>query len=293
MFIIIQKQLIEMSLRSLSSYLFLTALLISCTKPMQKKTDVTKNKEITANEDVIFELDFENNKRGAYDSIHLNNDVGVVNWSSIDGRAQMEEDSLHGKVLKVFYPKGSVGPKQGGIQFDKTLPKAEAYYLDYYLKFKEGFDFRLGGKLHGLTSGGEKFTGGIHPDNGEGWSARYMWRKGGELVLYFYHMDMKGKWGDDLNMNTTLLHGKWYRITQYIKLNSGDQFNGVMEVWLDGKRILFDEQVRYRLAPLGEIDSFYFSTFHGGNTADWAPKNDSYIYFDKFKVSVNKPENLN
>lgn len=290
---IIKKQLIEMNLRLLIAQTIFLLLFISCKMPIQKESDSNDDKEVISSKNYVFELDFEKNKVGTYDSVHLKNDVGLVNWSSMDGRGQIEEDSLHGKVLKVFYPKGAVGPKQGGIQFDKSLPKAEAYYLDYYLKFKTGFDFRLGGKLPGLTSGGEKFTGGVHPDMGEGWSARYMWRKDGELVLYFYHLDMKKKWGDDLKMNTTLEDGKWYRITQYIKVNSADQFNGVMEVWLDGEQIYLNKQVRFRLAPLGQIDSFYFSTFHGGNTDDWGPKNDSYIYFDKFKVSVNKPMNLN
>ena len=61
---------------------------------------------------------------------------------------------------------------------------------------------------------------------------------------------------------------------------------------VDGNKVINDEKVRYRVAPLGEINSFYFSTFHGGNTPAWAPKKDSYIYFDDIKVSREKPENL-
>ena len=77
-------------------------------------------------------------------------------------------------------------------------------------------------------------------------------------------------------------------IKQHIKLNDTDKFNGIMEVWVDNEKVLHNNDVRYRLAPLGDIDSFYFSTFHGGNTEDWAPKNDSYIYFDNFKISTHK-----
>ena len=242
---------------------------------------------------IIFQLDFEKNNIGSYLGDNLINDIGEVTWSTIDDRATIEEDSLHGKVLKVFYPKGSLGPEQGGIQFNKPLPDSEEYYLDYYLKFKKGFDFRLGGKLPGLTSGGAKFTGGVHPYNGEGWSARYMWKKGGEVIVYFYHMDMEGKWGDAVKMNTTFDADRWYRITQHIKINDSDKMNGIMEVWVDGNKVINDDKVRYRVAPLGEINSFYFSTFHGGNTPDWAPKNDSYIYFDDIKVSCVKPDNLN
>ncbi|MFI1745721.1 glycosyl hydrolase [Thalassobellus sediminis] len=245
------------------------------------------------NNATIFKLDFEKNNIGTYNEDNLTNDIGNANWSSIKNRASIEEDDVHGKVLKVFYPKGSIGPEQGGIQFDKPLPNADEYYLDYFLKFKDGFDFKLGGKLPGLTSGGSTFTGGVHPTKGEGWSARYMWKKQGEAIVYFYYKDMKGKWGDGIKMNTVFNTEKWYRITQHIKLNSDDKTNGIMEVWVDGNKVITNNKVRYRLAPLGQINSFYFSTFHGGNTPDWAPKNDSYIYFDDFKVTINKPEDLN
>ncbi len=240
----------------------------------------------------IFQLDFEKNSTGEYTDEKLLKDIEKVNWVSIENRATIETDTVHGKVLKVKFPKGTVGPKQGGIQFDKPLPKSMDYYLDYYIKFADGFDFVKGGKLPGLTSGGEKYTGGTHPKNGEGWSARFMWSEGNKIIVYFYHMDMKGRWGDVIYTNKVFSTDKWHRITQHLKINTGKKFNGVMEVWIDSEKVISDSNVRYRLAPLGEIDSFYFSTFHGGNTKDWAPKNDSYIYFDDFKVTTLKPKGL-
>lgn len=240
----------------------------------------------------VFQLDFENNIVGDYNDEKLVKDVVKVNWVSTEGRSTIEEDTEHGKVVKVKFPKGTVGPKQGGIQFDKPLPKSDDYYLDYYVKFADGFDFVKGGKLPGLTSGGEKYTGGTHPKKGEGWSARFMWSEGNKIIVYFYHMDMKGRWGDVIYTNKIFTTGKWHRLTQHLKMNSGKKFNGAMEVWVDGEKVVDNQEVRYRLAPLGEIDSFYFSTFHGGNTKDWAPKNDSYIYFDDFKVTTSKPKGL-
>lgn len=265
-------------------YSVVVLLIISCSV---KKTTVNKQ-----DANPIFKLNFENNKIGAYTDDDLLNDVGNVNWKIVEDKASIVEDSLYGKVLKVKYPKGAVGPKKGGIQFDKPLPKSTEYYLDYYVKFDKNFDFSLGGKLPGLTSGGETYTGGVHPDNGEGWSARYMWREKGAIILYFYHMDMKHKWGDIIEMYTTFQKNKWYRITQYLKMNDTDKFNGVMQVWVNGKKVVNNTKVRYRLAPLGDIDSFYFSTFHGGNTADWAPKNDSYCFFADFQITKNKPQGL-
>ncbi len=247
---------------------------------------------MNTNQNTVFQLDFEKNELGRYTDKNLLEDVGDIRWKIIEDKATIENDSIHGKVLKVKYPKGGIGPKETGIQFDKEIAKSKEYYLDYFLKFKKGFDFRLGGKLPGLTSGGSKYTGGIHPKNGEGWSARYMWRDKGAMIVYFYYMDNKHKWGDIVEMDTIFSTDKWYRITQHLKMNDTDKFNGIMEVWVDGKQVTNEREVRYRLAPLGEIDTFYFSTFHGGNTEDWAPKKDSYIYFDDFKVTKNKPKGL-
>lgn len=246
---------------------------------------VKKNTTPVSN-NVVFNLDFENNNIGVYSDTNLNKDVGEVTWKLLDERASIEEDASHGRVLKVLYPKGSIGPKQSGVQFNKPLPKADEYTLEYDMKFMKGFDFALGGKLPGLTSGGEKYTGGIHPENGEGWSARYMWVVDGEIIVYFYHMDMEHEWGDTVKLNILFKPGQWHHIKQHIKLNNTNKFNGIMEVWIDGKKVLHNDTVRYRLAPLGDIDSFYFSTFHGGNTEDWAPKNDSFISFDNFKVTT-------
>ncbi|MFW5775048.1 MAG: polysaccharide lyase, partial [Chitinivibrionales bacterium] len=58
------------------------------------------------------------------------------------------------KTLRVDYPKGGVGPTATGMQFpvdfqNITSLSQKAYdslHLRYYVKFEEGFDFRLGGK---------------------------------------------------------------------------------------------------------------------------------------------------
>lgn len=265
-----------------------TLLILIVTFGCKTTTKTVQNQE----QITVFQLDFENNELGEYLDSNLLKDVGDVRWKIVEDKASIEFHAGHGKVLKVKYPKGAVGPKNGGIQFDKEIAKSKEYYLDYYLKFGENFDFALGGKLPGLTSGGNKYTGGTHPKNGEGWSARYMWREKGAMIVYFYHMDNEHEWGDIVEMDTVFDRNKWYRITQHLKMNDTDKFNGIMEVWVDGKKVTNETNVRYRLAPLGEIDTFYFSTFHGGNTQGWAPKNDSYIYYDDFKVTTNKPKGL-
>ncbi|MCI2229843.1 hypothetical protein MC378_11755 [Polaribacter sp. MSW13] len=240
----------------------------------------------------FLELNFDTSEKGKYTKLDLVKEAGEIRWSLFENRANIVADpeEKKGNVLKVDYPKGTVGPQTNGVQFIKTLPASNEYYLDYYLYFEEGFDFRQGGKLPGLTSGGSTYTGGHHPDNGEGWSARYMWVKKGEAIVYFYYVDMKSKYGDAVKLGVHFKTGKWYRLTQRIKLNEDNLSNGIMQVWVDGKQVVNNTNVRYRLWGKGEIDSFYFSTFHGGATEDWSPKNDSSALFDAIKVTKSKPD---
>ncbi len=243
--------------------------------------------------DKVFTVDFSKDKPGLYTDDDVRNDFGNIKWVLTKERGEITKEDGHGNILRVSYPEGAVGPQEGGIQFVRKLPGSNEYYLDYYIKAEEGFDFGKGGKLPGLTSGGDKFTGGIHPENGEGWSARYMWVKDGGLIVYLYYVDMKGKYGDQLVLkNCKLKPGKWHRLTQHIVLNTGNKKNGKVEVWFDEKKVVDERGLRLRMNGLGLIDAFYFSTFHGGATPDWAPKNDSFMRFDNITVSKVVPDFL-
>ena len=237
--------------------------------------------------EVVIEQDFENNIPGPYTSEALHADWGDVDWDQLFGRAAIVVDASeeHRKVLEVSYPKGSVGPQEGGAQFVLNLEPGNEYRLRYDLKVSEDYDFRLGGKLPGLTSGGGRYTGGHKPDQGQGWSARYMWREHGNMVLYLYSLDMKGKWGDDHPFAMPPLErNRWYRVEQHIRINQQNQSDGLIEVWVDGEKVLNLTGIRLRLGDLGQIDSFFFSTFFGGNTPEWGPLNDCKSYFDNFVI---------
>ncbi|MCK5781958.1 MAG: hypothetical protein KAH10_05175 [Flavobacteriales bacterium] len=242
-----------------------------------------------------FKLDFKNTSLGKLTSEKLIKESDSLKWDLLSDNTEIVNDKERGKVLKVKYPKGNVGPNSigaSGSQFLKELTPANEYYLDYYVKFDKGFDFAKGGKLPGLTSGGDKYTGGNHPHNGEGWSTRYMWVDKGGLILYFYFIDMAHKYGDVIQTNIQFETGKWYRLTQRVKINKTDSKDGILQVWVDGKEVINKQNVRFRIGEQGMIDTFYFSTFHGGATSDWAPQNDSYSRFDKFVISTEKPDFL-
>lgn len=242
---------------------------------------------VVSKEKPVLEVDFDDGKLGAYSKLQISTHWPGLDWHSTNSSELVNtEDKKHHLALQAKYPKEAVGPKEGGAQFAVALPPSQEMWLSYQVKFVQGFDFRLGGKLPGLTSGGSKFTGGRLPKNGEGWSARYMWKKQGEAVIYLYYMDMPGKWGENIKLSGFKFKpGRWHTLVQHIKVNTIGKMNGLLNVWIDGVPVLSRNNIQYRGQQNALIDTFYFSTFHGGNTAKWGPKNDSIALFDNFKIS--------
>ena len=233
-------------------------------------------------------VNFEQQPLGPYTDERLRQDWGAVAWSALHGRAHIVTDeTAGGQALALSYPAGSVGPAQGGGQFLVPLAPATEKWLRYRVKFEPGFDFRLGGKLPGLNSGRGQYSGGNLPRAGEGWSARFVWGEGGQINLYLYTVETAGPWGDVLPLGATAIAepGRWHTLTQRIRLNTPGAADGVLEVWVDGKRVLSQGQRRWRSGDQGLIDSLFFSTFHGGGDAAWAPRVDGQALFDDFVIS--------
>ena len=250
---------------------------------------------IFGQENIVWDLSFKNTNTGQLTEAELINEGGQMEWIGLYDNAFVVNDSERGNSLRIAYPEGTVGPPNNGSQFPKKISSSEEYFLDYYVKFEEGFDFKKGGKLPGLTSGGSNWTGGNDPTEGQGWSARYMWESGSNLVVYLYYVDKEHAYGDPIYLDKKIefQSGKWYRLTQRIKLNdvyTPGNGNGILQVWVDGQEVLFRDDFRFRFEGKGYVDSFYFSTFHGGSDSDWAPSVDSYARFDKFVVSTDIPD---
>jgi len=197
------------------------------------------------------------------------------------------------KSLRITYPKDSVGPSGNGAQVNIILPERDEYYLSYRLRFSDNFSFKLGGKLPGLA-GGDLCSGGQVCDGTNGYTARFMWRRDGKIVLYLYHMDKKGMWGDDIPLvyptgeNVAFKRGEWYQITERVRINSGiTAYDGEVEVWINGIRVLLHTGIRFTTNGEG-VNRFYFSTFHGGNTAEWGPEETCHLNVDDILISDDK-----
>lgn len=203
--------------------------------------------------------------------------------------------------LQVNYPQGSVGPEQGGAQFPMLFEKWQGLQplyrsltLEYCLKFNDGFDFRKGGKLPGLMGGGDSWSrsGGQQPNGANGWTLRYMWRSEGRAVIYAYlPASPNGRygnqpWGQDIELYKRFKPGQWHCLKQSVTINELGKEDGQLRVWFDGELVLDRSDITYRLedTPQGFIGGVYFSSFHGGNTADWAPQQDSTALFNGFRI---------
>lgn len=191
-------------------------------------------------------------------------------------------------ALKVTTQAKTYGWLKSGAHLFSNIAPRDSYTLEYDVRFGEadgsGFDFRQGGKLPGL-SGGISTSGGRKPQ-GDGWTVRYMWREKGALVVYVYHLDMQGKYGDDLLLKVNAITGQWYRLKMQVKLNTADETkDGVIKVWIDDKLALEKTDLRFRTGNQAPIDHFFFAHFWGGQDPAWAPEVTSSTYFRNFKLS--------
>ncbi|EST09896.1 hypothetical protein PSEUBRA_000293 [Kalmanozyma brasiliensis GHG001] len=209
-------------------------------------------------------------------------------------------------VLQIFYPAHSYSPSVnpvGGTQFYAFTPfdlsQATSVTLNYSVYFPSNYTFVQGGKLPGLYGGAEGCGGGNNAS--DCWSSRMAWRTDGAGELYAYLPQAKqntsamlavppksyvnSDYGISLGRGSfSYATGGWTNISQTITLQQGKgKRNGVFDIKVDGKQVIYYDQVYY---PRG-IKGILFSTFFGGATEDWATPVDQYSYFKGFSVRIN------
>jgi hypothetical protein len=205
-----------------------------------------------------------------------------------------KEGTDSSKALKVYY----LGNERGSKRVIKTMPLSHAMSsatLSFAVKFCEGFDFAKGGKLHGFAPE-NPVTGGspIEPD---GWSARAMWGKGGQIKTYVYHQGMKGKYGDAKPAPAFRFEsGRYYRLSYRLTLNQpASASNGEFSIWVNDEQVVKHSDLQLRASENAStlIHQFMFNTFHGGNSPEWAPRDTKgnfkrdCAYFDNIRITGN------
>ncbi len=273
-----------------------TAFLLGGLHTSYKATKIVSQKKIV--------VGFEQHRAGTkYNKSAQEKDWDVV-WSKeswMNNYAFITDSEAHSgnKSLKITHRPDA---RTGGNALWK-LPAEKEYYLSYWVKFEDDFDFEgteYGtGKLPGLGGAGGLCVGGTNGsaicDGNNGFSARYFWREDGRAVLNLKHMDKPAtsKWNPDLRLidsngkDKYFQPGQWHNLIQRVKINDGSQANGEVDVWMDGEQVLSVQGYRFVTNNKG-IDNLYFNTFHGGaNDRRWWPERTVYSYWDDFVVSTS------
>lgn len=189
-----------------------------------------------------------------------------------------------GSGLRAVYKPTSRG--SGRLTDRIPFQKSSTARLEFDVIFEDGWEFVKGGKLHGL--GGGTTTSGCEPPSKDGWSARFMWRSQGELVVYVYDQDRKERCGDDYSTGFYLPTKRFVHLSMHIKTNSNPNLaDGRIEVLVDGHHCKSISGLRLTGRKDIAIDTFMFSTFFGGADRSWAPSKPVSAVFDNFLISVD------
>jgi hypothetical protein len=206
-----------------------------------------------------------------------------------------EPDSPFPTFLRVRFPRGSASPaatrkegaRIGGGQFYSTegIQPRDSLRLSYYVRFAKNFDFVKGGKLPGLF-GGRMTSGGRIPNGTNGFSTRFMWRRGGAGEAYLY-LPTSTDYGTSYGRGNWFFQpGVWHHLEQRVVLNEPGTANGSIQVWLDGKSVLTQPNLTFRTINSLKIEGIFFSTFFGGDDTSWASSQDTYIDFANFSLAA-------
>lgn len=201
-------------------------------------------------------------------------------------------------ALKVDYVGYDRGSKRviSVIDLPRTLNHAT---LHFDVLFPPDFQFVRGGKLHGFGPANRVTGGGnITP---AGWSARMMFKENGRMATYTYCHNKDTKWGrggqDTHPFSFDNYRGRYMTVTLYVRLNHPPtEKNGLSMIFINGKHVHVDNNIQFRTVDheKSKIQTFLFSTFHGGSGKKWAPKDDRgdfttvSAYFDNFEVYAGK-----
>lgn len=193
-------------------------------------------------------------------------------------------------AIKVAYEGYKYGSKRIVIAYPlkRAVPAAK---LSFDVCFDNDFQWVEGGKLHGLAS--KKIVSGGEPRKVDSWSARILFQENGKCATYLYDQSKNKKWGiGDGSRITVFQKQKWHHIELIVKLNDVDKSNGSSEIKIEGKQIVSSNNIIFREINTDQslIQTFLFSTFHGGHSIKYAPVDENknfktvYAYYDNFKV---------
>lgn len=207
------------------------------------------------------------------------------------------------KVLKIRYPEGSYAGIPGTgtgfyiYPFGKVVQFTKAT-LEYDILFPANFLWVKGGKLPGLFGGRPSCTGA--DEAMDCYSARFMWDKNGngygylyvpkyaphlpEFCLYTNYKDCVRTYAFNFNQTSYFTTDKWIHVKEHIELNTINQPNGKLQVWIDGKLKADYDKIIWRVDSKVFTLGFQIESFFGGSSSpDFATPIEQFSYFKGFK----------
>jgi len=244
-------------------------------------------------------------------SRYRNETVHGPNASSMDIVAD-PANSGRGNVLRTLHRQGRGGNsiRAGGFRFRADLPPSNEYYFAYDFYVPSNWFQPLQHKMPGLINGtlleaSHAFEQAPTTENLVAFTALMQshsqgafGRGDGSLAGYTYDKDRVQAYdwlntvdpaSEGVSGQYLIPRGRWIKIEQYMKVNTGGQRNGELKVWVDGV-LMSDQLHRWRDASSTRlIDGMWMYSFYGGNPSD--PRNrppaDQYHYYDNFIVSTS------
>jgi hypothetical protein len=252
---------------------------------------------------VVLSADFDSEPLGAINPKTFLNDLGGsgTSWApTYQAMSIVANPSGSGRAVRNYLQKGTIrAVGENGVVLPIQLPgNYDSACVSYDLMFDSTFDWSMGGKLPGLLGVApgvppDAPTGG-HPTS-EGWSGRVMWLGPGAsnaagstatAVNYMYHPGQASQYGDDIPWNVQFTAGRWTAMKVCYTMNTVGKSDGVLQAWMDGKRVVNITNFVYRTRPDVHINYLEWDVFRGGATLDWAGSHDDDVYIDNMVVTA-------
>lgn len=202
----------------------------------------------------------------------------------------LQSVSGRGKVLHVNFPAGTVGTDHGLGNY--RIPLDSAYkelYLSWEYFLPTYFDFGMadghgGGKFFGGFAGGSmSVIPNIDDTEVDGWASILMFQYGYFSTYNYFKGTTYNTGGWPLGSRVTDLYkGEWRNITVRLKINDGDNANGIFEIFENGLLVyqLPNAKIVNGFHPEYLIEHIYLNSFFGGYGPEYVSPIDQYTQFD-------------